>query len=208
MKRFFILITFIILIMCTSAFAADNAIDKGSKIIGVTGYLMHQSGELYESNGKASLITYIAPNFSFFTSKGVYLGPEILFQTQSSYNFEVSQFGVGPRIGFILNPAAAEKNNKQFSLYYFSLFAMFSRLTTTQTSYYYNYYPQPYTIKLESNNLTFGVQVGTYNMIQSHFALDFNLRLFVDKNNVINSKHYDETGFTVMFGLGLVGFSF
>ncbi len=208
MKRFVLIFILIVLGYCSSIFSAENAVDKGSKIISLNGYFLYQTGDLYDTGNKSILTTYVSPSLFFFTSKNFYIGPEFLFYNQSIYNSQETQVGIGPRIGFILNPAAAE-NEKSYALYYFSIFTTFTRVTTSQTIYGYSYDGsyRPYDYETKSNKLSYGLQIGSYNMVQSHFALDFNLRLFADKNNRENST-VDKTGFTIMLGFGVVGFSF
>ena len=203
-----ILFISIVLLLASKSFSAENAIDKGSYIMGLSGYLVHQSGELYEVNKKSRISINVTPAFYYFFKPGIYIGPEIVFEGQTYDDYDISKFGLGPRIGFILNPKAAEENKDQYSLFYFSIFTTISRLQVTETiyPYYYDYY-SPYSYKQESTNLSFGFQFGTYSMVKSHFALDFNLRAFVDKNNIKNSS-YDRTGYTILLGLGVVGFSY
>ena len=214
MIKSIILASIIFLITC-SAFATELIISKGSKIIGVSGYFMQQSGDLYGVNNKKIITTHIAPNIFFFVSKGIFFGPEVMYFQHSRYNYKEKQYGIGPRIGFILNASAASNNLRQYSLFYFSLFTTYSKQSIEETIWAPSYsgYSGPYDFISDSRKFTYGLQLGVYNMIKSHFAIDVNLRLSVDKNNLRLRNYYsysdrDMVGYTIMLGLGVVGFNY
>ncbi|KAA3633233.1 MAG: hypothetical protein DWP97_09515 [Calditrichaeota bacterium] len=205
------IITFLIIIILSgSAYAAKSATDKGCKIVKVNASILYQDGDLYETGAKGQTTINLAPSFLFFTGKGVYLGPEFRYNSYHNNTYDYSEIGIGPQLGFILNPKTALQQNSNYSLYYLAFTAQYYRTTSEEQSYYYDYYygySYPYSYEVESNTISLGTTLGLYNMVATHYALDINFKLSVEFNNRTGSSQ-DETGYSLLVGFGLAGFSF
>ena len=205
------IITFLVVLVLSSlSFAADSAVDKGSKIVKVNASILYQDGDLYESGAEGQTTINFAPSFLFFTGKGVFFGPEFRYASYHNNAVDVFEVGIGPQLGFILNPKTAQQVNSNYALYYLSFSAQYYRSESEEFGYYYDYYygySYPYSYEVESNTVSLGASLGLFNMVAKHYALDINIKFSLDFNNRINSSK-DENGHSLMIGFGLAGFSF
>ncbi|MEW6413065.1 MAG: hypothetical protein AB1483_11450 [Candidatus Zixiibacteriota bacterium] len=83
--------------------AADNPVDKGSLMLAGNAFFMSQSGDLWEEGGDAFTTITFMPTVGYFVSPGLMIGGNLVFSRQSQGDASLTDFAIGPTIGYYFN---------------------------------------------------------------------------------------------------------
>ncbi len=186
-----IIVLGVLLMAAAGVNAADSPVDKGSVMLGGSVYFMTQSGDLWE-NGDGDGLTTIAfdPGVGFFVAPGIFLGADVIFESQSQGDYDQSVLGLAPAIGYYFNldPSRAEAKGAAYPY----IKAFFSY--------------QKYTFGDDEDSMTgFGGMGGINLMLSNAVAVDIGVKFESDSFDPDWSPE-SLSGTSLMFGFGISAF--
>ena len=193
----YVLISIILLLLASTAYAGEYAIDKGSTILSGMMSFSNSSGGLYEDEEGNSLTTFtIAPSLASFVVSNLALGAQFSFSHASQGHASISGMSIGPKIAYFFGSAASK------SYPYLGMGFAFLTDTFRQSRGYLSYGESGYTV----SGTKFYFSAGVAIMAAPNLAVVCEGFYNIDK---LRLEHVESvSGHTFALSIGLAGFLF
>jgi len=179
-----------LVLLATTAAAADTPISKGSVMLGGDLYFQSEGGEFYKDVYGDNLTTIgFYPRVGGFVSNGLAVSAEVELLSQSSGGHNATLFGIGPRLAYYFSTDKTRTEIKGSVYPYVAGLGTIGSLSSSGS--------ESITV------IKYGGDLGLLMMISNSAAADLSVRVTNDR---YSHQGAAENGLKVHFGVGITAF--